>query len=916
MGASAASQPSLQPDAGQYFTAPLYAALDTRTGRGTTSANPLAAGATIKAQITGVDGVPAGISAVVVDIAAIGPAGSGYLTAWDSDSSDLNVPSVGVAAGVNSNQTDTIPVGGSGSISVTNHSSGSLNLQVVIAGYYSGAGTSAAGSTFVGLPWSKIADSSTGTGTSNAPIPAGGSRTIQVGGQGGIPTTAGIAVLQVNAFGVSGSGYLSVYPAGTSDPNVGTVDYAATGPTIRNLFYAPLSASGQITLTNWGSTAVGFTVYTHGYFLPASASPAGGKYWSFDPDMLLGTASAGTALAAGATMSFQVGGDDDIPSTGVSEVAEQVIVTNASAAGQLWAGNSSTELQPVVSFPAGNGTRVGYDQTILIQVSGDGQETISNSSAATVDVQVAAVGDYQAPHSPGSPDSVSVATSGTTATVSWAAPDTDGGSPVTGYTVTSSPDAASATVSAGTHQAVLTGLTNASTDLFSVTAANAAGTGAAGTAGSAAQTVTGTVTMPSGAPLAGATVTIEDTDPPSTDPASWTPDTLGTATTGANGQWSFTVPTYGSLPAGAQQAATNDGGYLDVDAYASGSATVGSNQYPEVAVGNSAAWVGTASQATTQVPSQQTPLAMTTKPIDVTDDSGWDTLGNESNTGASLNSPTITDSNGNFTGNGENAYPAVATDAYGYQEIGGNGTYDPYIAADGTNLSTATVTPDQGGPPCHWTEWVTVSTGWGWTAVGEQHAYRDATGSLTFTTGGSTSIEVAASYSGGAWSVSGSAKWTANQSFSTGITAGPMASYINVLALNYEKQKRNWACTSGIKGNEYEIVHLGVHSEPGNSNWNPYKLGPSVLSEDGPTAYKSAIYKSSLYPNQKICNTKGSSFSYGDGVTVYGIGLKTTVEETASTQQCITEGSSRKIVHHVWGGNNYIWNDPRRFFSD
>lgn len=187
-------------------------------------------------QVTGKGAVPSGIDAVVVDIAAINPAGSGYLTAWDSDSSDPGVASVGVAAGVTSNQTDTIPVGSSGEISVSNHSSGSVNVQVTVTGYYSGVSAGTSGSTYVGVPWSKIADSSTGLGTSDAPIPAGGSRTIQVSGQGGIPAGAGIAVLQVNAFSVSKSGYLSVYPAGSSDPNVGALDYAATGPTIRNLF--------------------------------------------------------------------------------------------------------------------------------------------------------------------------------------------------------------------------------------------------------------------------------------------------------------------------------------------------------------------------------------------------------------------------------------------------------------------------------------------------------------------------------------------------------------------------------------------------------------------------------------------------------------------------------------------------------
>ena len=212
--------------------------------------------------------------------------------------------------------------------------------------------------------------------------------------------------------------------------------------------------------------------------------------------------------------------------------------------------------------------------------------------------------------------------------------------------------------------------------------------------------------------------------------------------------------------------------------------------------------------------------------------------------------------------------------------------------------------------------WSEVSTTWGWTAVGEQHAYRDATGSLTYSRGASNQIGIAVSVNGGAYKISGSASWTASQSFSTGIKAGPMKSYINVLALNYEKEKRTYACPfGGGHGTIYQIVPLRVHNDPGNANWDPYKLGPSVLSEDGLAKWQAGQYKSSLSANQTWCNTTGRSFSYGDGVTVYGVGISDTVQENTSSQQCIAEGSDRKITHRVWGSNAYIWSGPQRFFS-
>ncbi len=82
---------------------------------------------------------------------------------------------------------------------------------------------------------------------------------------------------------------------------------------------------------------------------------------------------------------------------------------------------------------------------------------------------------------PGTPTGVS-ATSNANAqsVVSWTAPASNGGSPITGYTVTSSPGSLScATV---TTSCTVTGLTNGTSYTFTVTATNAAGTGSASAA--------------------------------------------------------------------------------------------------------------------------------------------------------------------------------------------------------------------------------------------------------------------------------------------------------------------------------------------------------------------------------------------------------------------------------------------------
>ena len=89
---------------------------------------------------------------------------------------------------------------------------------------------------------------------SSAPIAAGGTLTFAVAGSVGVPADAiavfgNLTAVSTTAGGYPSSGFLTVYPAGASQPTVSNVNVAATGQhAFPNFFFCALGTSGDLTV--------------------------------------------------------------------------------------------------------------------------------------------------------------------------------------------------------------------------------------------------------------------------------------------------------------------------------------------------------------------------------------------------------------------------------------------------------------------------------------------------------------------------------------------------------------------------------------------------------------------------------------------------------------------------------------------
>ncbi len=232
--------------------------LDTR------DSSALTPGGSVVIQATGRGGVPAtGVSSVVVNLTAVTPAGSGFLTAYPTGGAVPNASNVNFTAGQVVPNLAFVKLAADGSFTVKNSSPGATHVVADVAGYVLDGAVTGSGM-FVPLTPTRVLDTRPVYGGSGA-VGAGALKTLTMTGAGGVPAS-GVSGVVLNVTAVaSAAGFLTVYPADVAAPNASNVNFTA-GQVVPNLVAVKTSTTGQVTIKNSSPGSTNVIADVAGYF--------------------------------------------------------------------------------------------------------------------------------------------------------------------------------------------------------------------------------------------------------------------------------------------------------------------------------------------------------------------------------------------------------------------------------------------------------------------------------------------------------------------------------------------------------------------------------------------------------------------------------------------------------------------------
>lgn len=242
---------------------------------------------------------------------------------------------------------------------------------------------------------SRLLDTRLGVGRAGLVRPVGPTERIEVAvaAVAGLPSVEDVeaVVLTVTATNPTAEGYLSVWPSGTPQTTVSSVNFLA-GETVPNLVTVGVGADGRVSIFNGvGSTDV--IVDVSGYF-STFGGEAGSRFHPVAPERIIDTRNAIGLPRSPLTdrpVEAVVTSDWGVPSSGVTAVVVNVTVTNPTQDGYLTVYPAGVDRPTVSNLNFRRGQTVA---NMVIVKSGVGGRISLANFTGTTDVIVDLVGYF------------------------------------------------------------------------------------------------------------------------------------------------------------------------------------------------------------------------------------------------------------------------------------------------------------------------------------------------------------------------------------------------------------------------------------------------------------------------------------------------------------------------------------------
>ncbi len=350
--------------------------------------------------VIGTDGaartIPAGASAVAINITAVTPSLPGFITVWPCDVARPDASNLNYAVGGAVANSVIAPVGASGKVCF--YSNQETDFLVDITGWF--AGSTGGVATFVGATPRRVIDTRNAIGVPKVRIPAGGTITIPLAGAAmarsdgspdSIPADATAVAMNVTAVLPSQAGFFTVWPCGAPMPVASNVNFARGG-VVANGVVTSLGAGGAVCLYSDQQSDV--LVDVLGWFGGGAQPPFTGAVPSRlvdtrnaigGPTGVLTPATPKSVPVRGVTVSVN-GTPQQVPAD-ASAVALNVTMVEARAAGfaTVWPCGAPMPEASNVNFGRGGTAANG----VIAPIGADGSVCIFTSADAHLIVDIA-----------------------------------------------------------------------------------------------------------------------------------------------------------------------------------------------------------------------------------------------------------------------------------------------------------------------------------------------------------------------------------------------------------------------------------------------------------------------------------------------------------------------------------------------